>query len=48
MDAEDVRRGQDLRARVYKGVGNGEIFGLMQKHFTDLCKTDVLFVIGLL
>lgn len=46
MDAEDIRRGQDLRARVYKGVGNGEIFGLMQQHFTDLCKTGMLSLIG--
>ncbi|KAI1776937.1 hypothetical protein F4818DRAFT_363565 [Hypoxylon cercidicola] len=40
---EDVRKGQELRARIYKGVGNSEIFGLMDTYFTDLftCSTVV-------
>ncbi len=38
MDAEDVQKGKDLRAKIYSGVGNSEIFGLMDKYFTDLCK----------
>jgi len=41
MDAEDVKNGKELRARVYQGVGNGKIFGLMEKHFTDLCKSTM-------
>jgi hypothetical protein len=35
---EDARRGKELRARIYSGVGNSEIFDLMGKYFTDLCK----------
>ena len=36
---EDVRKGQELRARIYKGVGNSEIFGLMDIYFKDLCES---------
>ena len=35
---EDVQKGSELRAKIYSGVGNSEIFGLMDKYFTDLCK----------
>lgn len=36
MTEEDVRKGTELRARIYHGVGNSEIFELMDKYFTDL------------
>lgn len=35
---DDVQKGRELRAKIYHGVGNSEIFGLMEKYFTDLCK----------
>lgn len=35
---EDVQKGTDLRAKIYSGVGNSDIFNLMDKYFTDLCK----------
>jgi hypothetical protein len=35
---EDARKGQELRSRIYSGVGNSEIFNLMDKYFTDLCE----------
>jgi hypothetical protein len=35
---DDVRKGSELRARIYSGVGNSEIFSLMDIYFTDLCK----------
>ncbi|KAF5250381.1 hypothetical protein FANTH_4414 [Fusarium anthophilum] len=40
---EDVGKGEELRARIYKGVGNSEIFALMDTYFTDLftCSTVV-------
>lgn len=38
VDEEDVKRGTELRARIYKGVGNSEIFGLMDIYFSDLCE----------
>ncbi|KAJ4194436.1 hypothetical protein NW759_016531 [Fusarium solani] len=40
---DDVRKGRELRARIYSGVGNSEIFGLMDRYFTDLitCSTVV-------
>jgi hypothetical protein len=38
VDEEDARRGIELRTRIYKNVGNSEIFGLMDRYFTDLCK----------
>lgn len=39
---QDVENGTQLRARIYKGVGNSEIFGLMDQYFTDLCKCALL------
>jgi hypothetical protein len=39
---EDVEKGAELRACIYKGVGNSEIFGLMDRYFTDLCKCALL------
>ena len=42
MDADDVQNGKELRAKVYRGVGNGKIFGLMEKHFTDLCESTIM------
>jgi hypothetical protein len=38
IDEEDVRKGKELRTRIYAGVGNSSIFGLMDKYFTDLCE----------
>lgn len=38
IDDNDVKKGQDLRSRIYSGVGNSGIFNLMDKYFTDLCK----------
>jgi hypothetical protein len=35
---EDARKGHELRLRIYSGVGNSEIFNLMDKYFTDLCE----------
>ena len=35
---EDVRKGTELRAKIYSGVGNSDIFALMDKYFTDLCE----------
>lgn len=35
---EDVRIGSELRARIYRGVGNSDIFALMDQYFTDLCE----------
>lgn len=35
---DDTQKGKEIRARIYSGVGNSEIFGLMDKYFTDLCK----------
>ncbi|KAH7095435.1 hypothetical protein FB567DRAFT_512611 [Paraphoma chrysanthemicola] len=43
VDAEDARKGVELRARIYKGVGNSDIFDLMKIYFSDLytCSTIV-------
>ncbi|KAH9206047.1 hypothetical protein DL95DRAFT_469994 [Leptodontidium sp. 2 PMI_412] len=43
VDEDDVRKGKQLRARIYQGVGNSEIFDLMNVYFTDLftCSTVV-------
>ncbi|KAI5917611.1 hypothetical protein F4810DRAFT_695603 [Camillea tinctor] len=43
VDEEDARKGRELRSRIYQGVGNSEIFSLMDKYFTDLftCSTVV-------
>ncbi|KAJ6071581.1 hypothetical protein N7499_009595 [Penicillium canescens] len=40
---EDMDKGQELRQRVYHGVGNSEIFQLMDKYFGDLfaCSTAI-------
>lgn len=38
---DDARKGQELRSRIYSGVGNSEIFGLMNQYFTDLCESAV-------
>lgn len=38
IDQDDVQRGSELRSRIYGKVGNSEIFGLMDKYFTDLCR----------
>ena len=35
---DDVRKGSELRAKIYSGVGNSDIFGLMEEYFTDLCE----------
>lgn len=37
---DDVRKGKELRARIYSGVGNSEIFDLMNVYFTDMCKLN--------
>ncbi|KAH8597493.1 hypothetical protein B0O99DRAFT_77530 [Bisporella sp. PMI_857] len=43
VDEEDARKGAELRAQIYKGVGNSEIFDLMKIYFSDLytCSTIV-------
>lgn len=38
VSEDDARKGKDLRAKIYKGVGNSEIFDLMSVYFTDLCE----------
>ncbi|KAK4941035.1 hypothetical protein LTR10_018956 [Elasticomyces elasticus] len=45
---EDVRKGYDLRAQIYRGVGNSEIFGLMERYFTDLYTTSTVVTWGYL
>ncbi|KAF4417053.1 hypothetical protein FACUT_12485 [Fusarium acutatum] len=37
IDEEDVKKGTELKSRIYSGVGNSGIFSLMDKYFTDLC-----------
>ncbi|KAH7230183.1 uncharacterized protein BKA55DRAFT_743405 [Fusarium redolens] len=43
IDEEDVKKGSELKSRIYSGVGNSGIFSLMDKYFTDLftCSTVV-------
>ncbi|RSL89702.1 hypothetical protein CEP52_014815 [Fusarium oligoseptatum] len=43
VDEDDVKKGRELRSRIYSGVGNSDIFNLMDKYFTDLftCSTVV-------
>ncbi|KAF4962855.1 hypothetical protein FSARC_9098 [Fusarium sarcochroum] len=43
IDEEDVKKGRELKSRIYSGVGNSGIFDLMDKYFTDLftCSTVV-------
>ncbi|KAI1610130.1 hypothetical protein EDD36DRAFT_64943 [Exophiala viscosa] len=48
ISEEDVRKGYDLRAQIYKGVGNSEIFDLMEKYFTDLYTTSTVVTWGYL
>ncbi|RSL41287.1 hypothetical protein CEP53_012841 [Fusarium sp. AF-6] len=36
VDEDDVKKGRELRSRIYSGVGNSDIFNLMDKYFTDL------------
>ena len=38
MDAQDVEKGEQLRAKIYAGVGNSGIFSLMGKYFPDFCE----------
>jgi hypothetical protein len=38
IDEDDVKKGRELRSQIYSGVGNSDIFSLMDKYFTDLCK----------
>ena len=38
MTEEDLKNGQQLRGRIYSGVGNSAIFELMDRYFTELCK----------
>jgi hypothetical protein len=44
---EDLYKGQQLRQRVYRGVGNSEIFQLMERYFGDLCKLNQYSVISI-
>jgi hypothetical protein len=37
IDEEDVKKGSELKSRIYSGVGNSGIFSLMDKYFNDLC-----------
>ncbi|KAH6954791.1 hypothetical protein DER45DRAFT_646525 [Fusarium avenaceum] len=45
IDEEDVRKGSELKSRIYSGVGNSGIFSLMDKYFTDLftCSSVVIW-----
>jgi len=45
---DDVRKGTELRARIYSGVGNSDIFTLMDKYFTDLFQTSTVVTWGYL
>ncbi|KAG4435703.1 hypothetical protein IFR05_008815 [Cadophora sp. M221] len=45
---ENVRKGEELRARIYKGVGNSEIFGLMEIYFKDLFRCSTIVTWGYL
>lgn len=47
IDEEDVKKGKELKSRIYSGVGNSGIFTLMDKYFTDLCKATFLYTPGL-
>ncbi|KIX09190.1 uncharacterized protein Z518_00269 [Rhinocladiella mackenziei CBS 650.93] len=41
MTSEDVRKGSELRTKIYAPVGNSEIFGLMSKYFRDVSSTHL-------
>ncbi|KAK5046574.1 hypothetical protein LTR84_007335 [Exophiala bonariae] len=45
---DDVRKGIELRARIYRGVGNSDIFALMDSYFTDLITTSTVVTWGYL
>ncbi|KAH6959622.1 hypothetical protein BKA56DRAFT_624173 [Ilyonectria sp. MPI-CAGE-AT-0026] len=45
---EDAQKGNELRTKIYSGVGNSEIFGLMDKYFTDLFTTSTIVTWGYL
>lgn len=36
IDNDDVQKGRELRSKIYSGVGNSEIFSLMDRYFSDL------------
>lgn len=38
---EDSAKGKELRRRIYGGVGNSDIFQLMDHYFTELCMSLV-------
>lgn len=42
VDEEDARKGRELRSKIYSGVGNSDIFNLMDTYFTDLCKSPAI------
>jgi hypothetical protein len=39
MTEQDLKNGQELRRRIYSGVGNSAIFDLMDRYFTELCRS---------
>ena len=43
IDERDVKKGSELKSRIYSGVGNSGIFSLMDKYFTDLCESSLLY-----
>ncbi|KAL2844355.1 hypothetical protein BJY01DRAFT_248181 [Aspergillus pseudoustus] len=45
---EDVRKGTDLRKKIYRGVGNSDVFALMDRYFTDLFTTSTVVTWGYL
>ncbi|BCS30687.1 uncharacterized protein APUU_80990S [Aspergillus puulaauensis] len=45
---EDVRKGTELRMKIYSGVGNSDIFSLMGRYFTDLFTTSTVVTWGYL
>ncbi|KAF4999947.1 hypothetical protein FDECE_11349 [Fusarium decemcellulare] len=48
IDEDDVKKGRELKSRIYSGVGNSEIFSLMDKYFTDLFTTSTVVTWGYL
>ncbi|KAJ9602188.1 hypothetical protein H2200_013308 [Cladophialophora chaetospira] len=45
---EDVKNGTELRAKIYAGVGNADIFTLMDQYFKDLFQTSTVVTWGYL
>ncbi|KAG5818318.1 hypothetical protein H9Q74_003027 [Fusarium xylarioides] len=45
IDEEDVKKGTELKSRIYSGVGNSGIFSLMDKYFTDLCMSNPVYTL---